>query len=170
MGQSFVIASEETFMGATELSSFQLWSTMFISFFLLQFGGALMFVPSLPLMQSEVRHHGPIAVEQVAEIFVTSMTFGEMAGPLFGGWLVGCVGFSEATCILSFFYLPLFFLALCTYDPAIVTERRRWAKMTAPLVEAKPIDEPDEGFCGPRCSANGTVSDGDGAFAVRRIP
>lgn len=42
---------------------------------------------SLPLMQSEVRRIGlgDVALEEVAQIFVTMMALGEMTGPVCGG-------------------------------------------------------------------------------------
>merc|ERR1712232_969778 len=113
-------------------------------------GGALMFVPSLPLMQSEVRRHGDQVVEQVAELFVTMMTLGELTGPIFGGMLVGHVGFVWGTFVLALLCLPLFFLALMSYDREAARERRD-SNFSTPLI-GHAVESPfDDARCGPRC-------------------
>jgi hypothetical protein len=157
--QPFVTALQSA--GAAMPSRLALWSTEIASFVLAQMGGALMFVPSLPLMQNEVKKHGDHVVEQVAELFVTMMTLGEMIGPIFGGWLVGRIGFVAGTAVLATTIFPLLVMALCVYDADVVHERRR-----AP---AEPLETGD---CGPSCAscASFVPSDGEASFAWRRIP
>eukprot|EP00929_Paragymnodinium_shiwhaense_P035160 TRINITY_DN19023_c0_g1_i1.p1 TRINITY_DN19023_c0_g1~~TRINITY_DN19023_c0_g1_i1.p1 ORF type:complete len:520 (+),score=59.17 TRINITY_DN19023_c0_g1_i1:171-1730(+) len=151
-----------------------MWSVQIAAFVLSQLSGALMFVPSLPLMQSEVRIHGIMAVEQVAELFVTMMTLGELVGPVFGGWIVGQIGFIRGTLALALTCLPLLALTLLTYDAATIKDRRL-ASRSVPVV-AVPDLEDDKGvaICGPRCAPTcgppSLVTDGEGAFTVRRIP
>jgi len=133
-----------------------------------------MFVPSLPLMQSEVCGFGDHAVEQVAELFVTMMTLGEMIGPIFGGWLVGHIGFVRATCVLAFTCAPLLVLAIVTYDSSVVKSRRR-AKAQQNSVQADNLEAEEYAYicgpqCGPRCAPAVMPSDGEASFAWRRIP
>lgn len=133
-----------------------------------------MFVPSLPLMQSEVRQHGTQAVEQVAELFVTMMTLGEMLGPIFGGWLVGQVGFVRGSLVLAVLLVPLFTLSVCTYDAKIVRARhgRRSLSLAEALTDCEDRRGDGQGICGESCGPNCTVvpSDGEASFAWRRIP
>merc|ERR1719384_210955 len=96
--QPFVISMEVAITGA-EPSHAALWAMQVLSFIVTSGGGACLFVPSLPLMQAEVRKHGQIAIEQVAELFVIMMTLGEMLGPIFGGWLTQHIGFPMSTLV-----------------------------------------------------------------------
>merc|ERR1711988_883988 len=134
-----------------------------------------MFPSALPLMQSEVREHGSTAVEQVAELFVTMMTLGELVGPVFGGWLVEQIGFVPGTLVLAMTCLPLLALTIKTYDAATIKARRVEGRKS--LVVTVPDLEGDNRVpvCGPQCaptcgSPTGLVTDGESSFAVRRIP
>merc|ERR1719223_992555 len=128
MGPQPFVTSFETWLCGGTTPMWVLWSTEIASFVFAQMGGAMMFVPSLPLMQSEVKKHGDEAVEQVAELFVTMMTLGEMVGPIFGGWLVGRIGFVHGSFVLSMTLVPLFLLTLCTFDRQALRARRGMRK------------------------------------------
>mmetsp|Transcript_103184 Transcript_103184/g.291356 ORF Transcript_103184/g.291356 Transcript_103184/m.291356 type:complete len:537 (-) Transcript_103184:133-1743(-) len=135
-----------------------LWLTQIGSFVVAMIGSSMMFVPALPLMQNEVRRHGDVAVEQVAELFATMMTLGEMLGPICGGWLVERVGFVHGSLVLGLACLPLLTFSVITYDHAVVVARRG---------NTRP---PNDGGvnCGPRC-ASAIAFAGEASFAWRRL-
>jgi predicted MFS family arabinose efflux permease len=160
--QQFIIDAQTMLTGSGP-SYESMWVVQLLSFAICSSGNACLFVPSLPLMQSEVHEFGPIAVEQVAEVFVMMMTLGEMVGPLFGGMLVENFGFVVSTQIVAFLFIPMFLLGFATYDRAAISDRRRSSAST----------EDVEGFtspvsCGPRCAV--VPSDGEANFALRRLP
>mmetsp|Transcript_19431 Transcript_19431/g.61116 ORF Transcript_19431/g.61116 Transcript_19431/m.61116 type:complete len:559 (-) Transcript_19431:70-1746(-) len=171
MGPQPFIASLEAGRGLAP-SGFSVWATEIGSMVTVSVGAALMFVPSLPLMQSEVRHHGEHAVEQVAELFVTMMTLGEMLGPIFGGWVVGQIGFVHGTVMLACLCTFFFVLSLCVYDGEVARARqiRHRAHLTAALADTE--DQPEDAICGKSCGPRCVVvpSDGEASFAWRRIP
>eukprot|EP00927_Polykrikos_kofoidii_P055774 TRINITY_DN4998_c0_g1_i2.p1 TRINITY_DN4998_c0_g1~~TRINITY_DN4998_c0_g1_i2.p1 ORF type:complete len:559 (+),score=77.04 TRINITY_DN4998_c0_g1_i2:66-1742(+) len=175
-----LIAPQPFFMSAAEQifpEAIHSWgglvSVQIFSFVLGSIGNALIFVPGLPLMQSEARCHGNQAIEKVAELFVALLTLGEMAGPLFGGWLVGKVGFVTGTLVLAITCLPLAILAFAKYDSKVVSARwlaSRTDLGTSVLGSDGAGDAAFPGFeCGPRCKGY-TLSDGEASFAWRRIP
>lgn len=157
-----------------------LWGLVIFSLIIAQLGGALMFVPSLPLMQSEVTKHGELAIEKAAEGLVTMMTLGEMLGPVWGGWIVGQVGYLQGTLIMAIIVVPFWLATVVTYDGTAVQERRKRRYI---MSAAQP--EPETRFedttvnlcdCAPQCAVQcttggpGSMGDGDVSFAVRRQP
>eukprot|EP00928_Gymnodinium_smaydae_P055548 TRINITY_DN39062_c0_g1_i1.p1 TRINITY_DN39062_c0_g1~~TRINITY_DN39062_c0_g1_i1.p1 ORF type:complete len:554 (+),score=41.03 TRINITY_DN39062_c0_g1_i1:217-1662(+) len=152
-----------------------LWGTEMLSMIFAMIGGSLIFVASLPLMQSEVRKFGEQAVEQVSEIFVTSLTLGEMLGPISGGWIVSAVGFVNGSLLLSVLCIIYAALALIFYDPTAVRARRRSRHDTQLLGDVADGAQAGEServcgaSCAPRCAQVG-ISDGEASFAFRRIP
>lgn len=77
------------------------WIVLIIAVIVFSMGSAMIFVPSLPLMQSEVQSHGQKAVEQISSLFMASMSIGEASGPILGGWLVQLFGFATATSMVT---------------------------------------------------------------------
>eukprot|EP00450_Noctiluca_scintillans_P029381 CAMPEP_0194548190 /NCGR_PEP_ID=MMETSP0253-20130528/93260_1 /TAXON_ID=2966 /ORGANISM="Noctiluca scintillans" /LENGTH=549 /DNA_ID=CAMNT_0039395475 /DNA_START=12 /DNA_END=1661 /DNA_ORIENTATION=- len=148
------------------------WCTVVLAFFVSGSSNANQFVPSLPLMQSEVRQIGlgDVALEEVAEIFVTMMALGEMIGPVFGGWLVSKVGFQHATLTLGCLYIPLILLLWASYDRAAI--RARHCDKVHPLVPVH-LSGDDAAIClsgaGATCVPLIVPSD-EASFAWRRIP
>lgn len=158
----------------SEPSRFSQWIMFLTAFGTMSIGNGLLFVPSLPLMQHEVRRHGQMAVEQVAELFVIMMTLGEMIGPIAGGWLVQESGFAFGTFMLAFLSVPTFITGMLSYDGAAIRARRLAADLDA---TPRPLDEEVEngevdtklscGSCAPRRTV---AADLDANFALRRLP
>mmetsp|Transcript_29199 Transcript_29199/g.67209 ORF Transcript_29199/g.67209 Transcript_29199/m.67209 type:complete len:493 (-) Transcript_29199:84-1562(-) len=80
-------------------------------------GSALLFVPSLPLMQKGVRHLGQAAVEQTTALFMAMMSIGETLGPSVGGWLTHTCGFQIASMLAVLPYASEAALATVNWDP-----------------------------------------------------
>jgi len=171
--QPFITSWEAQSVSEPRPSFASLWGTVIVSFLCISSGNALIFVPSLPLMQKDAQSHGAYAVEQVAELFVTMMTSGEMIGPLIGGWLTGVVGFTHASLILGLLCVPLLALAVMLQVQAVDTTSHGVEQHS--IVPGVGKTGQDDGvLCGPRCAPNcgplGMVSDGEASFAIRRIP
>lgn len=125
---------------------------------LCQMGSSMLFVPSLPLMQSEVRQHGTRAVEQVAEVFVTMLSLGEMAGAIAGGAATQSLGFTRASCWLAMMYMPILIGMIFLYDKKEIRARAAAAaamRAASPHAVAQQLP---------------VALDGEAAFAARRIP
>merc|ERR1712183_692075 len=62
--------------------------------------------------------------EQVAELFVLTMTLGDVVGPLVGGWLVQVFGFPFSSFLLALIPVPLVILGIASYDSDVIRARR----------------------------------------------
>lgn len=87
------------------------WSLQILSLIISSAGNAMLFIPSLPIMQRGVKHLGIDMVEKVASVFITFMTLGEAVGPIAGGWMVGRVGFTATTGRLCVVYVLMLLAA-----------------------------------------------------------
>mmetsp|Transcript_46516 Transcript_46516/g.110567 ORF Transcript_46516/g.110567 Transcript_46516/m.110567 type:complete len:489 (+) Transcript_46516:54-1520(+) len=76
-------------------------------------GPALLFIPSLPIMQHGVRHLGTAAIEQTTTLFMAMMSIGEAIGPILGGWLVQSFGFQVSSAIVL---MPFAMQILCSFS------------------------------------------------------
>lgn len=99
------------------------WGIQIASLAFSAFGQALTLMPTLPLMQAEVRNLGTRAGEQVATMFIALMTLGEAVGPLVGGALVQTVGFTKGALIMAVIFPLVLIFALATYDKKEIQAR-----------------------------------------------
>eukprot|EP00928_Gymnodinium_smaydae_P089974 TRINITY_DN7383_c0_g1_i1.p1 TRINITY_DN7383_c0_g1~~TRINITY_DN7383_c0_g1_i1.p1 ORF type:complete len:564 (+),score=100.36 TRINITY_DN7383_c0_g1_i1:114-1694(+) len=107
------------------------WVLEIFSTCIISVGTAMLFLPSLPLMQAEARQFSEAAVEQTASLWMGGMSVGEAAGPILGGWLVESVGYVSATAIFVLPYCLQCALALATFDDGAVRLRLKAAEEAA---------------------------------------
>jgi hypothetical protein len=149
----------DNFIGENSIAQ---WFVQMTGILIMSGGLAGLFIPSLPLMQSEVRHLGCQASEQVAQLFIAAMSFGEAAGPILGGALVSRIGFQISTAIFIPFFLMLWVAGVVFYDPLAAAARQDIAEsdeLLSPGTPAWDWDRQTSAFC-----------DGESAFQWRRLP
>lgn len=97
--QVFLLGAEEMLLGSSMPLKWRRWALQCVAVSFASAGPALLFSPSLPLMQSEAKHLGDRAVEQTASLFMAMMSLGEACGPIVGGLMVEKLGFRAATAL-----------------------------------------------------------------------
>merc|ERR1719291_289912 len=143
-------------MGADPAEGWRPWTVQVLSFVVTSSGLAATFIPTLPLLQREVRHLGDQAVEQVAQLFIAAMSLGEAVGPIAGGALSAQVGF---TCAATMCAAPMVLVLVGSV---------LWRGPAPASVEGMdvPLDLPtpaEERFLLP------DMLDGESAFRVRQM-
>ncbi|CAK0845701.1 unnamed protein product [Prorocentrum cordatum] len=136
----------------------QPWTLQVLSFVVTSSGLAATFIPTLPLLQREVRHLGDQAVEQVAQTVLTpsAVSLGEAAGPILGGALTARVGFVRAAAVCAAPMALVLVGSLLWPGPAPAGV----AGLDVPLDGPDPADEP---YPLP------VFLDGESAFRVRQM-
>jgi len=100
------------------------WAVQITAILIGSGGLAALFIPSLPLMHSEVRHLGSQAGERVAQVFIAAMSLGEAVGPIMGGTLVAHLGFQAATALSLGPFLVVCAGGMVLHSPTIVSRRQ----------------------------------------------
>mmetsp|Transcript_15458 Transcript_15458/g.54159 ORF Transcript_15458/g.54159 Transcript_15458/m.54159 type:complete len:569 (-) Transcript_15458:17-1723(-) len=171
MGPISPISSALAFLGDGQVAPLSVrWAVQIMSMVIMPSGLAALFIPSLPLLQSEVRHLGSHATEQVVQLFIAAMSLGEAIGPILGGLLVARLGFPWASFFMGAPLIAVLIGSLVTYDREVVearSEGRRGALL-----------ERENGFPSPQLERArtqmgfwpGDIVDGESAFQWRRLP
>merc|ERR1740116_591251 len=68
--------------GGLDKYAVRLWLEQVIAIIVNGSGQAMVFVPALPLLQSEVQHFGFSAAEEVIPLFLGALSVGEVVGPI----------------------------------------------------------------------------------------
>lgn len=121
-----------------EIPDWLKWTTQMTAIVLSSIGTAGLYMPSLPLMQTEATHLGEQAVEQISSTWISTMTVAEGLGPIVGGWLTGKVGFTQATFLSMFGVAPLVVATIATYDADVIRDRIV-SKKLEPEALSKPL-------------------------------
>ncbi|CAE8590458.1 unnamed protein product [Polarella glacialis] len=167
--QSFVTRAESTMAGVPEPPTVWLWVVQILALSISSAGNAMLFVPALPLMQSEVSYLGMGAAEQVTLLFMGGMSAGEAFGPIIGGLLLEQFGFEFTTAAFALLLVPLQVVTLLSEDKEVVQKRIRASQdvgtTSTPLL-TRQVSNPNIELA----SAMRVPTDGECAYMYRRLP